>query len=326
MTMGIDSSATLTDANVKTLKGHGVTHIGRYLGKKTHNWWKCMGPDEANIIKSNDVQIISIWEGDPTSVSKFTHEQGVLDATQAIEEAQYVGQPEGSAIIFTVDYDAQDVDLPAIKTYFAAVRSVLGNKYRMGVYGSYRVIESVDADVYIQTVAWSNGQISSKANVYQKQDDTTLSGIAVDIDEIISDCGAWPVTQHTYQTIRAEVNEKPFMAIIVGKDTYVIWTALNEFKTPNKYLGNGLFDVNGTKIQGVIYNGDTYLPWNKLALPHIVIANELSNPYGFNFTLEPEFHYNVVVGWFTNETDAKAASDAITKQFKWGNWIVKEKN
>lgn len=81
--------------------------------------------------------------------------------------------------------------------------------------------------------------------------------------------------------VRAEVDGHAIAAISVGTETYVEWQALSVFKSPHQYLGDGKFAVTGGTVQGVIYQGNTYLPWKSVA------AKVKSTPLrggGFNFT------------------------------------------
>lgn len=87
--------------------------------------------------------------------------------------------------------------------------------------------------------------------------------------------------------VRAEINGTPITAIAVGDTTYVKWLALKDFHTPNQYLGSGKFALTGGTVQGVIYHGDTYLPWAQVA-PRVK-ATPLTGG-GFNFTALPVTH------------------------------------
>lgn len=64
--------------------------------------------------------------------------------------------------------------------------------------------------------------------------------------------------------VRAEVNGKSIPAIAVGNETYLEWQALKSFQTPYEYLGDGKFAITGGTVQGVVYQGNTYLPWAKV--------------------------------------------------------------
>jgi hypothetical protein len=94
--------------------------------------------------------------------------------------------------------------------------------------------------------------------------------------------------------VRAQINGQPIPAIAVGDTTYLQWRALQVFQTPNLYLGDGKFAITGGTIQGVVYHGDTYLPWNSVA-PNVK-ATPLRGG-GFNFISLPVQHnYHILIG------------------------------
>jgi hypothetical protein len=188
---GIDTPTRLTSTLASGLVKAGISHVGRYLDDN----WKGINKAEADILKAAGLQIISIFEKKPTKVSYFTAAQGKSDALEAYKFAQAIGQPTGTAIYFTVDYDAQPSDYDEILTYFQAVKANLKG-YIVGAYGSYSVLNFLHskgvATYYMQTLAWSGGKKCSFLNIYQYKCDTTLNGIDVDLDSLEkSDVGAW---------------------------------------------------------------------------------------------------------------------------------------
>ncbi|MDQ7096957.1 DUF1906 domain-containing protein [Desulfosporosinus sp. PR] len=186
---GIDCATRLTAESAQALKQAGIMAVGRYLGDK-QGWAKALTPDEANVILSAGLAIFLIWESEPTNKSYFTSAQGISDAASAIVEVEYLGVPDGVAIYFTVDYDAQANDIASINDYFQGVKNGLGGKYLLGAYGSYVVMKSVTVDRYFQTYAWSGGQTAPN-HIYQYSNDVELVGVAVDRDYVNEDAGLW---------------------------------------------------------------------------------------------------------------------------------------
>jgi len=88
-------------------------------------------------------------------------------------------------------------------------------------------------------------------------------------------------------SVFCEVDGQRFDAVLVGGVTYVNWGALQAMHTPFAYEGNGLFDVTGGTLTGVVYDGVTYLPWNQLAPK---VKAEKRPRGGFNFTAVPVEH------------------------------------
>lgn len=186
----IDCAAKLNGDAVGRLKKAGVQAIGRYLGPEES--WKALSSREAKTILAAGLGIFSIWETNPVRRAYFTETQAEKDAADAARYAVSIGQPAGTPIYFTVDYDAGEEDLGAIVNYFRRIR---GSRYGIGAYGSFRVIESLarsgTVDFFYQTYAWSGGRLSGFAHIYQYRNDRTLSGIRVDDDRILSPAGIW---------------------------------------------------------------------------------------------------------------------------------------
>jgi hypothetical protein len=197
MVNAIDCATKLNATSAKALAKAGVTHVGRYLGHS----WKGLELNEVDAIKGAGLKIFSIFEKAATKVSYFTATQGKSDALEADNLALALGQPQDTAIYFTVDYDAQAKDFPAILAYFKAVRANLIT-YKMGVYGSYSVLTYLQSqgigDYYFQTYAWSGNNRCKFNHIYQFQNGKTLAGISVDFDNLEKpEIGAWPVPSKT---------------------------------------------------------------------------------------------------------------------------------
>ena len=185
---GIDCSTKLTVSTTQALKCAGIEVVGRYLGRTLRNG---LTPDEVRIIQSAGLSLFLIWELSPTKKEYFSYTKGISDAAGAIAEAIYLGAPDGIAIYFTVDYDAQCGDLGAIVDYFEGVKDGLGGKYLTGSYGPHRVMQALKVDRYFQTYAWSQGCVYEGNHIYQYSNDVMLAGVAVDRDTVNSDAGLW---------------------------------------------------------------------------------------------------------------------------------------
>ncbi|MFD1676345.1 transglycosylase SLT domain-containing protein [Alicyclobacillus fodiniaquatilis] len=86
-------------------------------------------------------------------------------------------------------------------------------------------------------------------------------------------------TQPSYTHLNVRLNGQSFPAIEVKNTTFLLWTALKKWDIPHRYLGNGKFSINGRTVQGIVYEGNTYLNWG--SIPHIK-AVKISGE--FNFT------------------------------------------
>jgi len=195
----IDCATKLTSSVINTLKKDGVKTVVRYLvDPNGPSAWKALTAQEAKLLSSAGLEIVSVYETNPTSVKYFKKGQGSTDAMSAMVYAELVGQPHNSTIYFAVDYDDKPADMDTIKAYFAEIGKNLKG-YKVGVYGSYDVLQSLKGKVdhYYQTYAWSAGKLSKLANLYQYQNGQTLAGIGVDYDRVISECGSWTVGKVT---------------------------------------------------------------------------------------------------------------------------------
>jgi hypothetical protein len=188
----IDCASQITQQIGNTLYQNGIGWVGRYLSNSS---WKGLTLPEVQTIKNANIQIISIYETNPTKGSYFSKDQGISDANSAYQLAKTLNQPEGTAIYFTVDYDAQVKDFANILNYFQGLKDTL-TSYKIGCYGSYNVVQLIQskglADYYFQTVAWSSGQHAKNIHLFQYKCDIQQFGLNCDLDQVENgDCGAW---------------------------------------------------------------------------------------------------------------------------------------
>lgn len=189
---GIDCATALTLDKAKAIASLGYKFVSRYLVPANYAW-KRLTKTEADALTQAGLQIISVWE---TSANRAAAgaAAGQIDGPLALKEAQTVGQPAGTAIYFAVDYDAQPADFNAIENYLRALAAALPG-YAIGVYGPFAVVEEMARRAackhFWQTYAWSRGQRSSHANIYQYQNAANVAGIQADLDESFGSEGFW---------------------------------------------------------------------------------------------------------------------------------------
>ncbi|MCI1880940.1 MAG: DUF1906 domain-containing protein [Sporolactobacillus sp.] len=190
----IDCATKISKTTAQALKKAGIEAIGRYLGPKAS--WKAVSRNEVNAANAAGLRLFSIWETAPTRAAYFTEKQAISDAAAAENYAAAIGQPAGTAIFFTVDYQARTVDFPVIVRYFAVIRRSL-RRYALGVYGSYTVVEWLagSCDYFYQTYAWSGGRQSRHAHIYQYANNRLPAGIRVDYDRISNCSVTWTVNK-----------------------------------------------------------------------------------------------------------------------------------
>lgn len=324
LTNAIDTVNTLTQPIINELKANGIQYVGRYLGAIFPSLrWKSMTNDEVELLTKNGLKVFSIYEANPTYAGYFTTQQAYASASHALQAAEALKQPYGTVIFFTVDFDAQPQDMPAIISYFDTLRKVLTGKYYVGVYGGYNTLQAIHGanigiQYYYQTVAWqySHGTFSPR-HIYQKQVNQRGFGIVYDVNELYDDSITWNYySAFSYPTIKVEINGKPYYDGIV-KDgvTYVVWGALELFKTPFKKLNDkGLFEVNGVEVQGIVYHNTTYLPWGYLHpnIKAIPIAG------GYNFIIDEPKKVSVKEEVKLSEEENKAKEETKETTVKRG--------
>jgi LysM repeat protein len=247
----IDCATKLTSVYCDVLKKNGVTHVGRYLPTTD---WKGLSLVEVEVIKEVGLNLISIYEKGSTKASYFTNEQGIEDAKHAYELAKSLNQPEGTAIYFTVDYDAQTKDFAGILNYFQGVKDTL-QSYKVGVYGKFETIVLIQtkklADYFWQTYAWSNGQRAKNLHLFQYKNDTNAYGLTFGIDLVNIEnveCGSCVVKPkvQTPTPIQPKVVKIPSTYKVVAGDT--LSEIASTFKTTVKNLQNLNHLVNPDKL------------------------------------------------------------------------------
>ncbi len=199
MALGCDTATTITSARLATLVNGGYTFVGRYLAGSY-----ALTASEKNIITGGGLYIVSIWEkGSPTSSSYFTAEKGTSDAKSAISAAQAIGQPSGTPIYFTVDYDASASDISGpIKNYLQAVKAVFVEQnypYALGLYGSGAVLTYYQNTFTYTWLAgasgWSGSSTYTGYALKQYSNGTTIGSgtgqITIDKDDSNGSAGGW---------------------------------------------------------------------------------------------------------------------------------------
>jgi len=198
---GCDVNADVS-AVLGAFKAEGVEWVGRYYGVSKH---VPLRHSEAAAVSAAGLWLVSIFEsGWPTSVAYFTFQQGASDARDACREAQVTGQPIGTPIYATVDFDAPFEAGGPVDLYFEGWRSAmlaLGGgdlPYMVGVYGSGDVCAALVArglahyGWLAQACGWSGSDTYTGWSI--KQGPTvTVAGLAVDLDESNGAAGGWKV-------------------------------------------------------------------------------------------------------------------------------------
>ena len=198
-----------TTAQLMRLADAGVSTIIRYYARFTSQPEKRLIRPEAEAILAAGMTIAVVHQAAGNSPGAFTHDSGVADATYARNYgANVIGQPEGSAIYFAVDFDASEADVSeGIIPYFRAVQSIVGAAdqpptYKVGAYGNGTVLEMlldagrVDFTWLSQSLGFSGTRgfrASNRWTLFQ-QLPSNVGGLDVDVDDLnpaMTDFGAF---------------------------------------------------------------------------------------------------------------------------------------
>jgi Rv2525c-like, glycoside hydrolase-like domain len=140
MPEGLDTNSDCTTI-AKAILSEGKSFVGRYYANSGK---KRLSLPEAKVLGSIGLRIVALWEDkSPTNSAYFSYTKGVDDSTSAYHDALLLGQPKGSAIYFTIDFDpSQEQIAGAINDYFKGIEagfrtaSYGDSDYKVGVYGS----------------------------------------------------------------------------------------------------------------------------------------------------------------------------------------------
>lgn len=198
MVIGVDTAANVTNI-VAALKANGYQFVGRYYSDPANDW-KIMSVQESAAIAKAGLQRVVVFQNTNDYYEYFSEKQGTKDASAAISLAKARGQKSGSAIYFSVDYDASEKEVNGqIKEYFKAVSEmILLAGYNVGVYGSgliCRMIKSLGLASYTWLALAKDLQGSSSYKEWNinQLENITLFGVEVDRDMAtgINSIGAW---------------------------------------------------------------------------------------------------------------------------------------
>src|SRR5215813_2285152 len=103
------------------------------------------GVREPTILIRNGLSIVSLYQYRNNLPEKFlkgledtgsAKAEVAADAKAALDQAKLVGQPEGSAIYFGVDFNVNRATLDPVLEYFRIINQTVGSHYAIGVYGN----------------------------------------------------------------------------------------------------------------------------------------------------------------------------------------------
>ena len=199
------------------------------------------GVREPTILIRNGLSIVSLYQyrnNLPEKFSKGLEDTGsakaevAADIKAALDQAKLVGQPEGSAIYFGVDFNVNRATVGPVLEYFRAIGQTVGNRYAIGVYGNgfvNRILREEKLVAYNwisasrsheETVAFYN---SGQWHLFQNQVDRRWFGppgkcaIGLDVDTNVQNpkvagIGAWGAGE-VYKSRNQKIFEQRLFAI-----------------------------------------------------------------------------------------------------------------
>lgn len=173
--------------DIAQVRADGFGGLVRYT---SHQAGKCITVTEAQQERAAGLELLLVFEDSATN-ALGGYPQGTTDARFANSVADSVGYPAGCPIFYAVDFPATPNQIPTVEDYFAGVLAVRARP--SGVYGGITTVNTVMAAglaTYAwQTLAWSNGEISGRAVLYQ-----SAVGQVFDTDEQLGFVPAWGAT------------------------------------------------------------------------------------------------------------------------------------
>lgn len=167
----------------------GYSLVGQYLGGAN-----ATSPAYVQQVTEANAGLFSIWEVGARAAANGAG-QGVIDAQAALTRARALGQPKGSVIYFTADFQPASDEMANVVGYFRATSTaVRQDGYLGGAYGGTETLNAVQGivDVGWQSNAWTNGVQLPWVAMRQRLQQTTVAGTTCDIDDVINPpVGAW---------------------------------------------------------------------------------------------------------------------------------------
>jgi len=197
----IDTPANTTP-KLPCLKSKGVTTVIRYynFSNSPQLPHKRLEVPEAQALAASGMQIAVVFQQGQNSAPAFSDAKGFAAGVAAFGQARNkIGQPAGSGIYFSVDFDASTTEInQRVVPFFQGVRRAFdqesggGPSYRVGVYGSGLVSSILTSRGLIELtwLAMSRGFRGTKEalqagefHLAQVPPEKLLCGLDVDFNE-----------------------------------------------------------------------------------------------------------------------------------------------
>jgi Domain of unknown function (DUF1906)/Bacterial SH3 domain len=184
------------------LSSHGVGTVIRYYNFSNSLSFpeKCLQLAEAQALASQHLQIAVVFQQRQNQIADFDNMKGLAAGRRGYRHAHDdIGQPGGSAIYFSVDFDATRAEIETnIVPYFEGVKQAFaeegagGPDYPVGAYGSGLVCSTLKQRGLIEFIwlAMSRGFTGTREalaagefHLAQRAPASTLCGLGVDFND-----------------------------------------------------------------------------------------------------------------------------------------------
>lgn len=227
---GVDYSFAKPDPGC--MASNGKHFAVRYIGTSSS---KCLTVNEYNALVANGIDLVAVYQTTADFMLKGRIE-GVMAAQRSLSDLEKFGAA-GAPVYFALDRDPRGLVLNqwhAIHAFLEGAASVIG-KARVGVYAGYLGIERLvptHAAWGWQTYAWSGGQISSSAHLYQYRNGVGLCGGTVDLcRNLKSDFGQWSKTLEEEDVANTKAEIQSWVREVMDEGTVfgeLTWAGTNE--------------------------------------------------------------------------------------------------
>lgn len=267
-TTGFDTSKQLTPAIASAAQSAGYTHVGRY----TVGPGKFITSDELSGLKAAGLRVFPLHQVYNNDASEMTHAEGLSQGMSAIERCRCLGIPGGSTVFFSVDFDpvGEVVDGPVADFFDGvndAMNSVVNTSYRVGVYGTRNVCQTMTDDgkaeaafVAGMSTGWSGNMgfpMPAQWNYNQIVETTQdFAGSTVPIDHVVVSRQARSVD---LSGVVPPPTEKDGSDTATGFDVVFEWTVRAEVAIERhlKEVGTALDPLDSYSA----FSGDYILDW-----------------------------------------------------------------
>lgn len=136
---------------MKMLKTNGVNTIIRYYASSRRS--KTVTREEVKKFSEDGFYFLPVYQDNARLTGDFSYAKGEEAGKNALDFVNYVGQPDGTTILFAVDTDFSDAEIKRfVVPYFKGVAKVLDGRFRIGCYGSGIAMDALKAEGLIEIV------------------------------------------------------------------------------------------------------------------------------------------------------------------------------